>query len=210
MLRDIQEIRHQLTLPLPGSAVQGSMAPYIRGVIQNNSHLQKAGVLILLFPIQENLKTIFIKRTEYKGPHSGQISFPGGKSEPGDNSIITTALREAEEEIGIDRGSVDILGQLTPLEIPVSSFKVFPVVGYTKHTPVFKPEKSEVEFLIEIDIRSLIDPALMKAKIMKIREFEINVPYFDIQGNHIWGATAMILAEFREILVRAGIFAKNS
>ncbi|MBN2610256.1 MAG: CoA pyrophosphatase [Bacteroidales bacterium] len=210
MDKAIDRIKNELKQALPGSLTQYSMAPDMHGIIQGTLQFHEAGVLLLLYPKHDQITTVFIKRNEYNGPHSGQISLPGGKSEPGDADIIHTALREAEEETGIDRHSVEILGQLTPLDIPVSSFKVFPVIGYTRHAPVFNPDKTEVEYLIETDIKAIIDPSLKKFKIMKIRGFEIEVPYFDIQGNHIWGATAMILAEFIEIIRRTRIFTENS
>jgi 8-oxo-dGTP pyrophosphatase MutT (NUDIX family) len=165
---------------------------------------QKAGVLILLFPANDQLCTVFIKRTEYDGEHSGQISFPGGKFERSDQSLDMTALREAEEEIGIRDSEVEIIGELTPLPIPVSNIEVFPYIGVMDNEPLFKPDPSEVEYIIKAGIKTLLDPGTLSKKEMLLFNDIITVPYFNIEENHIWGATAMILGEFLEVLRNAG------
>ncbi len=201
---EYQRIKKQLMQPLPGSRVQFSMAPAIRIDIDQNQLNKKAGVLILLFRDNDRLYTVFIKRTEYDGAHSGQISFPGGKFESTDQSLDVTALRETEEEIGIKMSDVEILGKLTPLPIPVSCFEVFPYIGVLNSEPLFNPDPSEVEYIIKAEIKMLLNPAVSTKKEMLHNNKVIQVPYFDIAGNHIWGATAMILGEFLEVLRKAG------
>ena len=199
----IKKIKEELAKPLPGKEIQYSMAPDVRGIFNFELAYQKAGVLFLLYQQNEKIVTVFIKRTEYKGAHSGQISLPGGKFEPGDKDILFTALRETQEEIGIDKTNIDVIGKLTPLDIPVSGFKVFPFVGFTGQVPEFEPDPTEVEYIIYVSISDLIDPLIIKKKMMNINGLDMLVPYFDLSGNHIWGATAMMLAEFVEILKRA-------
>ncbi len=204
MFSVIENLKKQLSEKLPGRESQYSMAPNSRNIFPAGSPNQKAGVLLLLYPNNAGIFTVFIKRSEYEGAHSGQISLPGGKFEPGDKDLEYTALRETEEEIGIQLKDIEIIGQLTPLEIPVSNFEVFPYVGYTAKMPDFIPDPSEVEYLINVNLTTLLNPAVIKWKIMNIREFTIEVPYFNINENHIWGATAMMLAEFIEVLKRSG------
>jgi 8-oxo-dGTP pyrophosphatase MutT (NUDIX family) len=147
-----------------------------------------------------------MQRTYYKGIHGGQISFPGGKKEPADKDIIQTALREANEETGVDPSKISVIGTLTPLFIPVSNIIVTPVVAWTKERPVYKHEVAEVVFLFDADIKRLLDPSIVKTKPFKIRGEMIEVKYFDYKGNVIWGATAMILHELLFILRRSCFF----
>lgn len=209
MFQAINKIKKQLSETLPGSEAQYAMAPVLTGDFSFKLTNQKAGVLFLLYPCKKELFTVFIKRTEYEGVHSGQISLPGGKFEQDDKDLCYTALREAREEIGILHSEVEILGRLTPLAIPVSGFEVSPFVGFVKQRPDFLCDTTEVEYIIESEIRVLIDPLIRKKKIMTIRELSIEVPYFDYKGNHIWGATAMILMEFVEVLNRVGVYSGN-
>jgi len=137
-----------------------------------------------------------------KDRHRGQISFPGGRFEPQDKHLANTALREAEEEVGVDAGQVELIGGLTDLYIPVSNFRVDPYVGYTEITPDFIPQESEVNDILEVPVEELIHPGNLKYKDLTIREgFTIpNVPYFDLLGKTVWGATAMMLSELVELI----------
>ena len=205
----IQKIKTELTRPLPGAKAQLLMAPSVRRDFFQASVVQQAGVLILLYPLDKSLYIAFIKRTEYDGAHSGQISLPGGRFEAGDKSIADTALRETQEELGIVLPHNSLLGQLTALIIPVSNFEVFPFVGYIDYTPEFHPDPNEVKFVIQAKISSFLDIGLIKKKMMTINNIPIEVPFFDIEGNQIWGATAMILSEFVEILRKIGVHLSN-
>ena len=138
--------------------------------------------------------------------HTGQVSLPGGGVDPGE-SIETAALREASEEIGVPPASVRVLGRLTPLHIPVSRFLLHPVVGVTDARPAFQRAEFEVARILEVPIPMLTDPArlgrLRQLRDVNGRTIELNAPSFDIEGEQVWGATAMVLAEFLAVLERA-------
>jgi 8-oxo-dGTP pyrophosphatase MutT (NUDIX family) len=198
----ISRLSEELQKPLPGVEAQLRMSPSAIRMSSSGKRIKKSGVLLLLYPCHGSIRIVFIKRTEYEGVHSGQVSFPGGKYEETDLTMAGTALRETMEETGIPVDEIKIIGQLTPLHIPVSQTDVFPYVGISYNRPVFKHNPAEVEYLIEAGIDELLDPANKKYEIMSIAGNDIEVPYFDIQNNHIWGATAMILSEFLEIFRR--------
>jgi 8-oxo-dGTP pyrophosphatase MutT (NUDIX family) len=198
----IELLREELSKELPGPKVQLRMAPGIRLQSRIKASAKKAAVLILLFPDGQLFFTVFIKRTKYPGLHSGQISLPGGKMERNDTDIAATALREAEEEIGINRNDVEILGYLSQLLIPVSNMLVFPVIGFIPYRPDFNKHPGEVDELIETSIDMFLRPEVVQNKIEKILFRKAVVPFYNINGNHIWGATAMIISEFAELLKR--------
>ncbi len=135
--------------------------------------------------------------------HTGQVSLPGGRVEEGE-TFEAAALREATEEIGIDPGTVELLGRLTPLHIPVSGFLLHPIVGYTSMRPAFQRAEWEVARIIEAPVTRLSDPGVIKreirTRVVKGQSIDVDVPYFDIDGEKVWGATAMVLAEFCAIL----------
>jgi 8-oxo-dGTP pyrophosphatase MutT (NUDIX family) len=168
--------------------------------IKKDKVATRAGVLLLLYPNEKELFTVLMKRPEYLGAHSGQISFPGGKFEPADETIVNTALRETEEEIGVATSTIQVLGTLTPLYIPVSEFEVNPVVGFIHNTPRFIADPKEVKYIIEVSLDNLLNPAMKEEKQYTSGEYSGTVPYFNIRGNHVWGATAMILNEFLEMI----------
>ena len=134
--------------------------------------------------------------------HSGQISFPGGKHEASDPNYEFTALRETEEEFGVSADQIEILGKLTNLPVPASNFLIHPYVGYCKTMPNFTPDASEVAAILQTSISHLLDPATLKIKDWSNPSgWSIkNVPYFDVKDNVVWGATAMVLSEFLEIV----------
>lgn len=185
---------------LPGEKAQFRLAPESRPIDLPNTSTVSAGVLILIYPnIKNELCTVFMKRPEYDGHHSAQISFPGGKYEDTDSNITETALRESHEEIGININSVEIIGKITPLFIPVSNFLVYPIIGILKTTPLFDIDRNEVDYLIECSLNRLIYAPI------KQTEFNLNgnvykVPYYDINNEIVWGATSMILSELIDIL----------
>ncbi|HKK60976.1 MAG TPA: CoA pyrophosphatase [Bacteroidales bacterium] len=185
---------------LPGEKAQSEMAPVTRNYTYPMPRKKSAAVMLLLYPDQNETRIVFIKRNEYRGPHSGQVSFPGGMFENVDNDLKQTAIRETEEEIGISAEKIDILGALTPLSIPVSNTFVQPFVGWLDRVPVFYPEKSEVQYLIITSLKDLFDPANCKKGTFGHTEQPIDAPYFEIEGEIIWGATAMMLGEFRALV----------
>jgi 8-oxo-dGTP pyrophosphatase MutT (NUDIX family) len=198
--KNITKLIKDLTQPLPGRSAQFQMAPSFRHHFPDKTSPTQAGVLLLLYPNPIELHLVLIKRAEYLGTHSGQISFPGGKFESADFNIQNTALREAEEEIGIAGIDVKVLGQLTPLYIPVSEFEVFPVVGFVPRKPSFILDKNEVQYIIEVEVNFLLNPLNKAIKPFSNDKYKGDIPYFNIQGNEVWGATAMILNEFLEIV----------
>jgi 8-oxo-dGTP pyrophosphatase MutT (NUDIX family) len=196
----LDHIRFELKKPLPGRASQDKMAPEVRRELASTAKFQKGGILILLYPYNEKLFTVFIKRTADNTPHSGQISFPGGRTEPGDASLQETALRETEEETGIVASKVEIIGRLTPLHVEVSNIEVTPFVGIYNKKPEFKPDPHEVEYLIEVKISELLDKDIIQNKEVITGTRTIEAPVYNIRNNYIWGATAMILSEFLDVI----------
>jgi 8-oxo-dGTP pyrophosphatase MutT (NUDIX family) len=195
----IKRLQEELAKPLPGADSWRRMAPSVRRALSKDKPLKMAGILILVYPVAGILHTVFIKRNEYNGIHSGQVSFPGGMLEKTDSSIEATALREAHEETGLNTDKVRILGKLTPLHIPASNIDAHPFVGAVINRPAFKPDPNEVQYLIELKLTDLLNPASQKKKNMVVAGDIIEVPYYDAGIDFIWGATAMILCEFLDI-----------
>jgi 8-oxo-dGTP pyrophosphatase MutT (NUDIX family) len=193
-------LEQELQKPLPGIEAQLRMAPEMRRPINSDRPLRDGGVMILVYPHKCMWHTVFIKRTEYDGIHSGQVSFPGGIYEDHDITLVNTALRETQEETGLPVSMVTVIGQLTLLHIPVSNVNVHPFVGRVEYHPEFMPDPSEVQYLIEVSLDELLNEEHHKTSRMSVLGRDISVPYFDIQGNRIWGATAMILSEFLEVV----------
>lgn len=158
-------------------------------------------VLILFYPGENSTFFPLIKRPEYPGVHSGQIAFPGGKMEPEDLDETETALREAWEEVGVLPEKVQLLGKMSDLFIPASNFLVSPIIGFAESKPDFVPEKREVERIIQASVSSLYEPEFRKQKILEIsKNFKLDTPYFEVEKEMVWGATAMILGELIQIL----------
>jgi 8-oxo-dGTP pyrophosphatase MutT (NUDIX family) len=204
----IELLETELKKPLPGTDVQWQMASSDR-MAQNFQRLpgddaRLAAVMILLYPHNGSVHTVLMQRHDYDGVHGGQISFPGGKKEESDENLIQTAIREAQEETGIDPDIISVIGTLTPLFIPVSNMLVTPVVGWTDTKPAFNHQPEEVVFLIDADIKILLDQTIVKTKPFNIRGEMLNVKYFDYEGNVIWGATAMLLYELLTIIKKTG------
>lgn len=162
---------------------------------------KEAGVLALFYPKNKKTHIVLMLRSQYKGTHSAQISFPGGKKEKSDNNIIQTALRESNEEIGIDQKQITNIISLTKLYIPPSNFWVYPVIAISNSTPNFNINY-EVEKLIEIDIDHLLNTKISTKKMTTSYAKSIDVPCFILNGYTIWGATAMILSEIKDVLLK--------
>lgn len=201
-----QRLQAALSRPLPGLDAQLRMAPTPRvgwDPLKVPEGTRDGAALVLVYPHNDAYHLPLTVRGAELRNHTGQVSLPGGRVDDGE-SIEAAALREAEEEIGVARGSVLVLGRLTPLHIPVSNFLLHPVVGFVPARPVFNRAEWEVARIIEPALAQLSDPAAAR------REFrnrttagetvQIDVPFFDIDGEKVWGATAMVLAEFCAIL----------
>jgi len=192
---------------LPGRKVQYEMAHGARNAWLNNYHVpqnaKQAATLALLYPENNDFHIALMKRvTNPKDRHSGQVSFPGGKVEKEDRNLAHTALRETEEELGIPQSNVSILGQLTDLYIPVSNFLVFPFIGFTPNKPDFQLQQKEVQQIVEAPISALLNKDNRKTTDLTLfNNLTLrDVPYFDINGNVVWGATAMMLNELTTII----------
>jgi 8-oxo-dGTP pyrophosphatase MutT (NUDIX family) len=193
--------KNVLSKQLPGEHAQLEMAPEFRGSYDHPANPVPAAVLILMFPSGGRQWLVFIKRNVNGGPHSGQVSFPGGAMEKGDESLEHTALRETREELGISR-TIRILGSLTPLHIPISNYQVTPFAGWLDGRPVFRPDRSEVQYVIEAAVIDLLDPANRLSETIKHHGRPIVAPYYRVGDEKIWGATAMILCEFLQLAAR--------
>jgi 8-oxo-dGTP pyrophosphatase MutT (NUDIX family) len=198
---DPATIRRLLQEPRPGLAAQARMAtrprpgwPPEKGIAP-----RQGGVLILLYPHKEQVHLVLTRRTETVENHKGQISLPGGRRER-DEPVEQTALREAQEELGVAPRAVEVLGTLTPLYIPPSDFCITPVVGWTGTRPDWQPDAVEVAQVLEIPLRLLADPATVHQETWQRGELTMQVPYFMVRGHRVWGATAMVLSEFLAIL----------
>lgn len=200
-------VEKELAKELPGKKYQNLMASPNRLQSKEKSIRPKKGsVLILTYPFEDKISLVLIKRALSNYVHSGQISFPGGKYEKSDKSLVDTAIRETNEEIGVVPEDIKILGSLTSLYIPVSNFMVYPAVGYLNSKPIFIPNPSEVQEVIEISLEKFVGLKYVSTLKMKIKNREINAPCYDINDFKIWGATAMIISEFAEILRRINMF----
>jgi len=194
-------------MELPGEAAHMKMAPIerlqeLKAKAFKDGTARRAGVLVLFYP-NERLEThlILILRKTYKGVHSAQVGFPGGKQEPEDISMEDTALRETEEEVGVPKENIQVLRELTEIYIPPSKFFVQPFLGFTDKMPQFIPQEEEVEALIEVPLSHFMDDSVLIEKTLTTSyAVDIKVPAYKLNGHVVWGATAMMLSEVREIL----------
>jgi 8-oxo-dGTP pyrophosphatase MutT (NUDIX family) len=204
MINDLKQyLQLQLEKELPGKIAHVEVAPYRKVEFNEIDVLnaRKSGVLILFYLKNQEIYTVLTQRYEYDGKHSGQISFPGGKHEDADKDIYFTALREANEEIGVIIDDVDVIGQISNVFIPVSNFYVSPVLGFINHYPEFNIDNHEVEGLIELKLTDLISTKeLTESKIKLANNTLLKVPSFIIDNKIVWGATALMLNELRHLL----------
>jgi 8-oxo-dGTP pyrophosphatase MutT (NUDIX family) len=198
---NIEHWKELLSGDLPGKKAQWLMAPEYRGENGADEYPIPAAILILMYPLDGKTGLVFMKRNEYDGPHSAEVSFPGGAWEEADGSLARTAVRETREELGVT-GEIELLGQLTDLDIPVSNFRVTPFVAHTPEKPVFRPDPSEVQYVIESTVEALLDPSARKTETLNFRGMQLEVPFYDVNGEKIWGATAMMLCEFLQLAAR--------
>lgn len=198
------KLKERLLFPLPGSTAHTRMASPIRlkEMVEKlkAENPKESGVLILLYPDRDHIMMVLIKRTPDGGVHSGQVAFPGGRYEDGDQSLTETALREAREEIGLDPALLEMTGFLSTLYIPPSNFNVLPVVALCRTKPLLKADPKEVETIIEIPLDEFYKEHNRKNKEINVRGITLPVPCYEINGVTIWGATAMIISELLEVL----------
>lgn len=197
-------LKLRLERPLPGEKAhelfRAKPVGDIRPLIDHKHPPRPGGVLILLYEDEGIVKFPLIKRPEYAGAHSGQVSLPGGKAEPGEDAVHT-ALRECEEEIGVAQHAVRILGRLSDFFVIPSNYIVTPVVASVAGTPVFRPDPYEVARVIEGRLPDISAENAMKQKeIIAAGKYRMMAPHFEIENEVVWGATAMMLNEFRTVL----------
>ena len=195
-----EKLKDTLSFDLPGAEAQYLMAPQHRYKGNTPSDTRNAAVLLLFYKKNEKIFIPFIKRTADKGPHSKQVSFPGGMAETNDISYKHTALREFIEETGYNITEDSIIGELTELYIPVSNTLVHPFIGITYQTPVWAPDINEVERIIEMPLNMLLNKQFVHQEEWIINGVNLLVPFYNFDNEKIWGATAMILSEMAEIL----------
>lgn len=203
-LKSISKIEQ---IPLPGFESQLKMSPPFRlELIEQQREAmktsRKAAVTALFYPDEKQVtKLILILRKTYKGVHSAQVGFPGGRLEDSDESLMYAALRETWEEVGVPIADIEILRALTEMYIPPSNFTVYPFVGVTHKTPKFIKQDEEVEDLIEVSLNDFLnEKSIAEVNVMTSLERELPVPAFILNGHIVWGATAMMLSELKDLL----------
>ncbi len=197
----VPPLTESLQRSLPGQQAHKEMTGNFSRAWEIPNNPKKSGVLMCLYEKNGETYTVFIKRIKDGRAHSGQIGLPGGRLEPQDPDMISTALREAEEEVNISPSEVTVIGQLTKLYIPVSNYLVYPTVGYLSREPLLIPEPSEVEYIIELPLTAFLKSETLSLAHIQVREgISIRTPAFKVDEHIIWGATAMILNEFVHVL----------
>jgi len=199
-----EQLRERLRHPLPGAMahepLRASSVGEVRPVFEHKLPPRPGSVLILLYPDRDEIRFPLTKRPEYLGAHSGQVSFPGGKAEPGETPV-EAALREGEEEIGVRPGDIEVLGTLSNFFVIPSNFIVTPVVGVLRAKPQFVPDPVEVVRVLEGTVSELLrDDAVAVKEITAARVYRLLAPHFVVEDEVVWGATAMMLNELRMVV----------
>lgn len=204
----LHQLQEQLAGPLPGHegflALSGWRTQAINEARERDASPKESAVMVLLHERDGQLHTTLIQRPEYDGVHSGQVAFPGGRREPDDMDLWATAQREMHEEIGVPGDGLLLLGRLSELYIPPSRSLVSPHVAYLPSAPKYTPDEREVAAVFEVALSDLLAPeALGTAKrYVHVVEVKADVACFRLAGREVWGATAMMLWELRELLLR--------
>ena len=191
---------------LPAMKAHVKMAPFeriesLKNIDIENKNPRTAAVMMLFYPKNGVTHLVLIVRNSYEGVHSGQIAFPGGKYEKEDKDFKETALRETQEEVGIRPEIMEIIKAFTPMYIPPSNFMVNPFLGICNDEICFVPDPSEVAQIIELPLSVFLSDAIViEANLSTSYAQNINVPAFEIEGHVVWGATAMILSELKDVL----------
>ena len=202
----LQFVPKLIDVKLPAFDAHVKMGPLERlQHYQNIEHTDKnpkmAAVMMLFYPKNDSPHLILIVRNAYKGIHSAQIAFPGGKYEQEDKDFSFTALRETHEEIGIESNKIDIIKAFTKLYITPSNFMVYPFLGISKEELTFNPDPDEVSAIIEFPLSALLDDAIVvDTHVTTSYLGNINVKAFNIDNNIVWGATAMMLSELKDVI----------
>jgi 8-oxo-dGTP pyrophosphatase MutT (NUDIX family) len=202
----LQHVPSLSTTVLPARQAHLKMAPVERvATIENPGNLtntpRTAAVLMLCYPKKEQTHLVLIVRNTYKGVHSAQVAFPGGKYEETDSDLAFTALRETQEEVGVNPVDVELIKPFTPMYIPPSNFMVHPYLGFVKKELTFIPDPSEVAQIIELPLAVFLDERIVTStQLSTSYGQDMVVPAFEIENNMVWGATAMMLSELKEVL----------
>jgi 8-oxo-dGTP pyrophosphatase MutT (NUDIX family) len=206
MLEELAErLRRRLANPLPGESAHAQVSHQERKDFFSNNRVPddavSSSVLIMLYMDGDEIRFPLIRRAVDGHVHSGQIGLPGGRRDESDEDEADTALRELEEEIGVDRNSVELLGRLSELYIPPSNFKVYPYVGIHRGSPAFVTDPREVDHVIEAGLSEFFYPENLRQHRIVLRSGrEIDTPAFIYKGHTVWGATAMMLNELRWLI----------
>lgn len=194
----IAQLETSLRAELPGVAAQTILSPRPRREWPagfDPSRIRHAAGLLLVFPLADRAHIVLTVRADTLGRHGGQVSLPGGVIEPGE-TFEQAALREAHEEVALATDDVRVLGALTPLDIPVSGFRLHPIVATVDAVPALTPADGEVERILHVGVDDLLEPDRLVST-ERLRDGRpLTVPAFHVAGHEIWGATAMVLSEF--------------